>query len=168
MQDPGDVRAFAAAATQATAIACVHARQKQWQELFRLPEDTVCTATIYCSNNMEACACDNPQWMCTMHNTDMRCMQGVPICLRSEIWLRQQLVRVWGTSVSSFSDVNWRAHHLAVVTHCFVQVAKDPSVGGTTMDQPIFNVSICIWMAAALTTMLHVAGMTPQFKKLVC
>lgn len=100
---------------------------------------------------------------CGQHkvSTCRTCMQEVPYCLRNEFWLRHKLVQEWGQRIASRAGGHRRSHHIAVATECFLAVATNPRVGGRPATDAGYNMCVCAWMVAALTSMVHVSG-TPS------
>ena len=98
--------------------------------------------------------------ICGKHevSTCRTCMQEVPYCLRNQFWLRHKLVQEWGQRIASRAGGHRRSHHIAVATECFLAVANNPRVGGRAATDTGYNMCVCAWMVAALTSMVHVSG----------
>ena len=85
-------------------------------------------------------------------------LQEMPVFLKEEVWLRTQLVRAWGELLTKPGQQGTRSAYFAVVTQCYMHVARDQASGGVKETDATFPVAVCAWMAAVLTAMLHVPG----------
>lgn len=93
-------------------------------------------------------------------------LQETTSLFRDVRWLRQQVIRVWETRLQRACCIGVGSNlHFAEVTACFEEVARDSSIGGVALTEQTaqaYDILMCVWMAAVLTSMLFVAGATCQ------